>query len=311
MIAGAQRVRAQRTADAIAAQGAADSIELLVVDIASDPDPLRLPESIASQLIDSPRETPWGSLRAMGTRAAAAPIVAFIEDHCMPQPGWAQALIETHRDPWAAVGYTFQPANPRRWRSRATLIAEYGFWVQPVNGGRAGMLPGNNISYKRELLVALGDDLDAVLDVDDNLHRRFAAQGLESAIASRARVAHQELAGIVPTAKANYDYGRVLAAARCKDEAWGVLRRLLYAAAAPLGAPAIRAVRLAGSLRRRRRLWARAVAAIPVLVPIWGANALGQSVGTLFGTGGAPRRLVDWELSAEREQPAPSLARAD
>jgi hypothetical protein len=306
MIAGAQRARAQRTVDAIAAQGADAAIELVVVDIAAEPQPLRLPESMPAREIQASREASWGRLRAMGTRAATAPVVAYVEDHCMPQAGWAEALIEAHSQPWAAVGYAFMPANPRRWRSRATLIAEYGLWAHPVNGGRAGILPGNNVSYKRELLLSLREDLDTVLDVDDNVHRRFAAQGLQSAISTRAQVAHQELAGIAPTAKANHDYGRVLAAARCNDERWGVLRRLLYAAAVPLGAPAIRAARLARSLRGRRALWAQAVAASPVLVAIWVANALGQSVGTLFGTGDAPRSLIDWELTAEREQPAPS-----
>jgi hypothetical protein len=307
MIAGAQRARAQRTIDAVGAQTVSDSLELVVVDIAPESDPLRLPESIRSRRIDAAAETRWGSLRAAGTRAAAAPVVAFIEDHCAPQEGWAEALIETHREPWAAVGYAFEPANPTRWRSRATLIAEYGFWAHPVTGGPARILPGNNVSYKRKILLSLGDDLDRALDMDDNIHRLIAAQGLPSGLSAGARVAHQELAGIRPTAKANYDYGRVLAAARSSDEGWGLPRRLLYAGAAPLGAPAVRALRLLDSLRGRSALWGQAVAALPAIVAIWIANALGQATGCLFGTGDAGRRLVGWELSAEREQPAPTL----
>ena len=42
--------------------------------------------------------------RAAGVRAARAPIVAFVEDHCFPQPGWAAALIAAHRKSCAAVG---------------------------------------------------------------------------------------------------------------------------------------------------------------------------------------------------------------
>jgi hypothetical protein len=308
MIAGAQRARAQGTIDAVGAQTASESIELVVVDVASEADRLRLPGSVRSQRIDVPDGTPWGSLRATGTRAAAAPVVAFIEDHCAPQADWAEALVETHREPWAAVGYAFVPANPTRWRSRATLIAEYGFWAHPVTGGRARILPGNNVSYKRELLLSLGGDLDRALDMDDNVHRFIAAQGLESAVSAGALVAHQELAGIRPTAKANCDYGRLLAAERWRTEGWGLPRRLLHAAAAPLGAPAARALRLLESLRGRPALWAPALAAVPAIAAIWLANAFGQAAGCLFGTGDAGRRLVGWELSAEREQPAPTLA---
>jgi hypothetical protein len=308
MVAGAQRARAQRTIDAVGAQTAVESIELVVVDVGSEGDPLRLPGSLRSQRIEADEGTPWGSLRATGTRAAAAPVVAFIEDHCAPEPGWGEALIETHREPWAAVGYAFVPANPTRWRSRATLIAEYGFWAHPVKDGRAPILPGNNISYKRELLLSLGDELDRALDIDDNLHRNFAAKGLESGVSAGACVAHQELAGIRPTAKANYDYGRMLAAARTRAEGWGVPRRLLYAAAVPLGGPASRALRLVDSLRGRPALWGQVVAAVPAIAAIWVANAIGQAAGCLFGTGEAGRRLVGWELSAERERPTATVA---
>jgi hypothetical protein len=308
MIAGAQRARAQRTIDAVGAQTPSESIELLVVDAAPELDPLRLPDSIRSLLIEAPADAAWGRLRASGVRAAAAPVVAFIEDHCAPQAGWAEALIETHREPWAAVGYAFVPANPTRWRSRATLIAEYGFWAHPVNGGRAGILPGNNISYKRAPLLSLGDELDRALDMDDNVHRFIAAQGHESGISAEARVAHQELAGLRPTAKANYDYGRLLAAERWRTEGWGLPRRLLHAAAAPLGAPAARTLRLLESLRGRPALWGPALAAVPAIGTIWLANAVGQAAGCLFGTGDAGRRLIGWELTAEREQPAPTLA---
>jgi hypothetical protein len=302
--AGAQRERVQLTVDAVGAQTAAESIELVVMDLRPEAASLRLPGSIRARRIAVTPPTSWGSVRADATRAAEAPIVAFIEDHCAPRPDWAAALIEAHREPWAAVGYAFVPANPRRWRSRATLIAEYGFWAHPARGGRAGILPGNNVSYKRELLLSLGDRLDRALEIDDSLHRHIAGLGLDSGVASEAVVAHQELVGIWSTAKANYDYGRLLAAARRRDEGWGVTRRVAYAGAAPLGAPAVRALRLMRSLSGRRALWPRALASLPMLATIWIANAIGQSAGSLFGAEDASRRLVGWELSAEREQPA-------
>src|SRR5438874_350553 len=38
--------------------------------------------------------------RAAGVHAARAPVVVFAEDHSFPQPGWADALIRAHREPW-------------------------------------------------------------------------------------------------------------------------------------------------------------------------------------------------------------------
>src|SRR5882724_9114742 len=41
---------------------------------------------------------------AAGIRQASAPVIVLAEDHSFPEPGWAEALIEGHRQPWAAVG---------------------------------------------------------------------------------------------------------------------------------------------------------------------------------------------------------------
>jgi hypothetical protein len=53
MIAGAQRARAQRTADAVGAQDPGTAIDLIVVDIAPDSDPLHLPPSIRARRIEA------------------------------------------------------------------------------------------------------------------------------------------------------------------------------------------------------------------------------------------------------------------
>ena len=39
-------------------------------------------------------------------------VVAFGEEHCFPEPGWAQALIDAHREDYAAVGPAMHNANP-------------------------------------------------------------------------------------------------------------------------------------------------------------------------------------------------------
>ena len=70
--------------------------------------------------------------RAAGVRAAAAPIIAFTEDHCFPEPGWAEALIRAHGEPWAAVGPAVLNANPRSAVSWANLLTEYVEWLRPI-----------------------------------------------------------------------------------------------------------------------------------------------------------------------------------
>src|SRR4051812_32206319 len=51
-----------------------------------------------------PDGTPFDDARAAAVRAAAAPLVAFAEDHSFPQPGWASALVAAFDDGISVVG---------------------------------------------------------------------------------------------------------------------------------------------------------------------------------------------------------------
>ncbi|HYP52918.1 MAG TPA: glycosyltransferase, partial [Pyrinomonadaceae bacterium] len=115
--------------------------------------------------------------RAEGVRAASSRVVAFVEDHAFPAPGWAEALIEAHKGPWAAVGPVMANANPRTVVSWANLLIEYAQWLEPLAAGEAEHLPGHNGSYKRELLLAYGDRLEAMLDAESVLHWDLRARG--------------------------------------------------------------------------------------------------------------------------------------
>src|ERR1700730_3633233 len=45
-------------------------------------------------------------------RNATRPVIPFAEDHCYPEPEWAEHLIKAHRERWAAVGPSLKNANP-------------------------------------------------------------------------------------------------------------------------------------------------------------------------------------------------------
>src|SRR5262249_11787043 len=73
--------------------------------------------------------------RAAGVRAARSAVVAFVEDHSFPQPGWAAVLIAAYRQPWAAVGPAVGNANPQSAVGWANLLIEYAPWLDPARGG--------------------------------------------------------------------------------------------------------------------------------------------------------------------------------
>src|SRR6185295_2735830 len=103
LVAGSRRERAQRVVDGVAAQTAIDDIELIIVDLAPEEIPrFKVPERLRSVYVRRPGISGWGAARSAGVRAANGEVVAFIEDHCLPEPDWASILIEAHRNGWGA-----------------------------------------------------------------------------------------------------------------------------------------------------------------------------------------------------------------
>jgi len=86
--------------------------------------------------------------RNAGAAATSAPVVAFIDDDCVPDPGWATAFLRAfERNPALGVvqGLTLRPPDPLGpW----TLYREIT-WQTP-------WLEGCNIAYRRDLLVGTG-----------------------------------------------------------------------------------------------------------------------------------------------------------
>ena len=220
--------------------------------------------------------------RAAGIRAATAPVVALTEDHCFPAPTWAEALIRAHEGPWAAVGPGIGLANPRRYASWANYLIQYGPWVQPTAGGVQADVPGHNSSYKRDVLLELGAELEQLFTFDAGLHAALRRRGHRLYVEAGAASYHVFITRLRPFVREHYHIGRAFAASRSRD--WPALRRWLYALMSP-GLPLLRSSRI---FRRMCALgWFGDL--IPQVLPaLWlglGASALGEMMGYAFGIG--------------------------
>lgn len=300
VIVGGCRRRSERVLRALAAQSVAASLEVVVVDVGTAELPaLESPPGPRLVYLRAPGLV-WSAGRARAVREASTPIVAFIEDHCFPAPDWAERLLEAHEGPWAAVGYAFTNANPESYWSRACLMTDYGSWQHPARHGPCRRLPGQNLSYKRELLLRLGDRLEGLLTPDFNLLEELKRAGHALFVESRARAAHQNFSAPAALLSAHRAYTRLFAARRAALGGWSRSRRIFYGLAVLPGAPLVNTLRTALDLRRRWPLPLAFVASLPVLLATRCWAALGESCGYLFGEGGAEQDLQRWELEIER-----------
>jgi hypothetical protein len=237
---------------------------------------------------------PLASARAAGVRAATAPIVAIGETHAFPQPGWAEALIKAHEQPWAVVVPAFCNANPEGSISWAAFLRDYGLWMDGLPAGEIDFVPPYNTATKRDVLLALDGGLEGLVSRAEDLAASLRAGGYRSYFEPAAKIDHANVSRPSPYVAQRFLIGRVFAAGRVDQ--WSKARLLLYACAAPL-IPAVilaRLLRPVRVMRESRRLTGGTLFALALGAVI---SAAGEMVTYAFGARPAAKlRLDEYEL---------------
>jgi hypothetical protein len=276
--------------------------QLEVVIVAPSVKDLKLDEStieafLNCKVIEVGPVSSTARARAMGAQESSAAIVAFAEDHAYPAPGWAEALINRHREDWVAVGPVMTNANPRSIISWANLLIEYAQWLDPTEGGERDHLPGHNGSYKRDILLQYGDQLEAMLDAESVLHWDLRARGHKLYLEPEARTFHQNFSAQSPSLTLRFNGGRLFASSRARY--WPMWRRALFTCASPL-IPMVRCLRIIRELFRPGRPRHLLPRLLPALVIGLVFDGAGEMTGYALGPGEAMAKLSDMEFHRER-----------
>jgi glycosyltransferase involved in cell wall biosynthesis len=191
----ATRNRAERLAralDALAAQDTRSPFEVIVVDDASEDETeallsRRLEAGDVSGLRVVRRDAPSGpgGARNAGWPLATAPIVAFTDDDCEPEPGWVTGLLDA-AEPGAEEliqGPTVpnpDDAHLAGPHSRTLEVRQLGPWF-----------PCSNVAYPKRVLERLdGFDSSLIRGEDTDLAWRAIKSGAQPRWAEKAVVRH-------------------------------------------------------------------------------------------------------------------------
>jgi len=289
-----------RSVACLGAQSVAEKLEVVIVAPSADQlgtHDLELQPFHSYQVVEVGEIASVGEANAAGVRRARAPVVALVEEHSYPQPGWAEALIEAHRQPWGSVGPVVGNANGDSLVAWADFLIAYGPWMDAYRGGIRDLLPGHNSSYKRALLLDYGPDLQAMLESEVALHLELRTKGHQLYLEPAARITHLNFERLPVWTRAQYHAGRAFAAAR--SERWSLPRRLLYAGAGPL-IPLVRLSRILGQLRGLGRPPLPFPAVLPALLYGLAISAVGEIAGYALGAGVSVERLRDLEFHRAR-----------
>ncbi len=303
VVVGADRARSVLLLKSLAEQTILDEMEIILVDIApADAPELIPPPGLMPRVLRHPGSFDWGAARAAAVHAATTPLVAFLEDHTVPDRNWAlevrKAFDRSGKDV-NSLCYSFTNGSPDTYFYRSVFMVEYGALAHPLPEGEPPSTTANNIAYRREMLLSLGDRLGDLLEMDFFL-QRFLGEGFKAVSAPRAVVAHQTNTGLRDLVVGHFKYAQLFANRRVRHEGWSIPKRILGVISVPFLVPILRLIRLFAAIRGRS-LTRDAVLGLPVILLLYISCSLGEAVGLLLGGEVSAKQVIWLELEAPRK----------
>ena len=289
----------RRTVSALHTQTIRDRIELVIVAPSDDPHIIQheVAGFAAVTIVNGGPLQTSNIARSTGIRHASAPIVVLAEDHCFPDPDWAAALVEAHRGNFAVVGPVLRNANPRSMTSWANLLLEYYPWLDGAERSEMDDLPGHNSAYRKDLLLAYGDRLEGLFEVEAVIQRDLREKGHRMLLEPAARTNHLNFSRVRSALKLRFHAGRSFAGHRTMG--WSGSKRAGYIFGAPL-IPLVRLARILGMVRSSSTYSWLFPRVVPMLALYLLVDGFGELIGYVSGPGGAARVLGEIEFKRAR-----------
>ena len=283
LIVADQRERARSALESVLRQRLIDQIEVILFD-RSKPGT----ESVPGANHPNVREirvktgiTP-GWVRAEGVRQARAPLVVFLEEHCIAFPGWADAIIRGFQDPSAAVGPEMHNGNATGGINRFLGILYYPLFLAPAIV-EPNLIPHHNAAYRRDVLLGYGKRLEELIFPEDWLQLQMIADGHRLSLVPDMKVLHMFETSFQRSIQFNFIAGQSFEAA-CNIFYERSVGDRLVRCCALLASPLLRPLKQFFFILKRRRKWTwRFLEGLPIIVSLHAAHALGGIVGVLCG----------------------------
>lgn len=167
--------------------------EVLVIDNGSKEPPAGLVARFPGMRLAAEPTPGPGPARNRGIALARAPIVAFTDSDCIPDPGWLATVLATFAaDPaCAALGGSVRvfAATPERPNLAEAFDLVYGF-RQELTIARHGFSATANLAVRREVFAAVGGFAGLSVSEDMEWGRRAKRAGFPTRFVPQAVVAH-------------------------------------------------------------------------------------------------------------------------
>jgi hypothetical protein len=302
LVVDGQRERSAAALRSLLEQSAIDRMEILLYDLAPEEcTPLPNSDHPRVRMTRGSREYLLASARARAIRTAKAPIISFIEEHCIAQPGWAEAIIQADWKRWAAVGCDFLAANPGSGTSEKAFRMTYGIYVRPSSArGPTSFVSGQNSAFRRDVLLRYDDDLELMLNADLVLQKKMKDDGYQLFHEPSAQIAHRNENTLASLCVGAFYWNWCFANVRAEVLKWSLPHKALRIAVAPL-VPWFRLARLSLSIvKQDRAAMNQFICDLPFIITIHYCSVAGQVAGLLNKIDIGSRKFSHFEMNEPR-----------
>jgi hypothetical protein len=298
-----QRERCERALNALRAQSLIDRMEILLLDFASrDYPPIAGSEDSAVRIIPVETTLGYGGALTVAVDEARAPLVAFVEEHVVVLEGWAQALVDAHKEPCAAVCGEVRPGDLARPLAERIEMVSRHQWSPPARKGESDVLRWQNVCYKRASLMRYRDKLPLYLGSEAILFRQLRNDGERLLIEPKARLIHDHELTWRGFLRGSFHSARLSAANAVEARDLRLFGRLTQTAR-----------HLVGAARWPLMLWGRTRSLpqseqwlpifyrnLPFVFQYYSVHAVAGSLGVLTGKADSDREFLFYELNEGR-----------
>ena len=233
-------------------------------------------ESPWARWLEAPADTPVPRLWGMALAQAQGAVVAFTTAQFRPSPDWLAVIRDCHaRLPAAAIGGSIDPPSSGRPFDWAVYLLRYSSYLAYDRESTVPDLAGDNASYKRGALRAIGADA-AEEFWEQEAHRKLLARGESLVFVPGMRVQQVASFPVAVFLRQRLRHGRRFGAERARRH--GVLWRAAALCASPL-IPVVLVAKVVLRVLRARRHAARLARSLPALVACAVAWAAGEARG--------------------------------
>ncbi len=220
-------------------------------------------------------------LWAAGIARSSGEIVAVTDSSCVVAEDWISAILAAHQSDSPVVGGAVEMGESKSLVDWAAYFCEYGQFMLPLTAGATQVLPGNNISFKRDVLEKNKQFVENEF-WKTYLCQQLQAKGIHLISAPSILVYYDKSFELMPFLVRRFHHGRCFAGMRIKSET--IFKRALYALGT-IFLPAVFLVRTFAPVLQKRRFVREFFLSLPISVLAILFWSIGETCGYLAGTG--------------------------